>query len=358
MTGKAKRSLDLSAAGRWRLLGWGLMALSFVSSVGSNYIGGEYPGGWLWICALLFIVGGYCLKRGRRFCAPSADEAMIADSSSPVLYLRSFKADRESARLTGASGHGIVTEEEELAQALNCLGPFIAVGIPGEELPQLGAARMQLTDTTWRDRVTELMTRSSLVVLRAGDSPGFWWELEQTVRLVEPRRVLLLVPFRRRQYEIFRQQAQKKTSLRFPYFRGKKVTDSSIRSVICFDHQWTPRMIPLRGSIFVHFTTRDLSLLRREPGLTRALKRTLPSLLDSSRTIKGLPVIAFVIVYAMAAYFLIQIASQILPGLEIPNWVPRLFIILLVLGLPATLAWRSVSRRRDAHGPKKSSPPI
>jgi TolB-like protein/Flp pilus assembly protein TadD len=47
------------------------------------------------------------------------------------------------------------------------------------------------------------------------------------------------------------------------------------------------------------------------------------------------------VAYAVVAWLLMQVASQILPFFEIPNWVVRLVIVLLVIGFPVALiiAW-------------------
>src|SRR5216684_8548383 len=47
------------------------------------------------------------------------------------------------------------------------------------------------------------------------------------------------------------------------------------------------------------------------------------------------------IAYAVVAWLLIQIATQVFPFFEIPNWVVRLVILLLVIGFPVALiiAW-------------------
>jgi hypothetical protein len=228
----------------WRLVGIVLLGLAFVLFVGLQEVdsrlfaalafllriagatGGSDSAAYLtasfvWVGILLLAAGGFaCLKRAKRYRVSSADEAVVADPRSPVLYLRSFNADEKTSRLTSLSRKGITTDEEELALAMGTVGPFIAVGRPGEELPQLGAARMQLEDTSWQDRVVELMSRASLIVLRAGDSPGFWWEFEQAMRVVEPRRCVMLVPFGRRHYEIFRKQAQQHTGKSEPQRRA------------------------------------------------------------------------------------------------------------------------------------------
>src|SRR4030095_9541619 len=47
------------------------------------------------------------------------------------------------------------------------------------------------------------------------------------------------------------------------------------------------------------------------------------------------------VAYGVVAWLLMQIASQIFPFFEIPNWVVRLVVILLMIGFPITLiiAW-------------------
>ena len=47
------------------------------------------------------------------------------------------------------------------------------------------------------------------------------------------------------------------------------------------------------------------------------------------------------VAYAVVAWLLMQVASQIFPFFEIPNWVVRLVIVLLVIGFPIALiiAW-------------------
>jgi hypothetical protein len=47
------------------------------------------------------------------------------------------------------------------------------------------------------------------------------------------------------------------------------------------------------------------------------------------------------IAYAVVAWLLMQIASQIFPFFEIPNWAVRLVVLLLIIGFPIALiiAW-------------------
>src|SRR3989440_1367393 len=47
------------------------------------------------------------------------------------------------------------------------------------------------------------------------------------------------------------------------------------------------------------------------------------------------------VAYAVVAWILVQVATQVFPFLEIPNWVVRLVIALVVIGFPIALviAW-------------------
>ena len=106
----------------------------------------------------------------------------------PVVYLRSFDDDvRGSARL------GELTEEEHIAGVLSHFGPFVAVGRPGERLPEVGAHRFYVSDSDWQDEVRSLVKSASLIVLRTGESAGLKWELSTVLGSVTPDRLLIIV---------------------------------------------------------------------------------------------------------------------------------------------------------------------
>src|SRR6476620_4931275 len=67
------------------------------------------------------------------------------------------------------------------------------------------------------------------------------------------------------------------------------------------------------------------------------------------------------VAYAVVAWLLIQIATQVFPFFEIPNWAVRLVVVLLVLGFPVALilAWAfeitpEGIRRESEIGPDES----
>ena len=93
-----------------------------------------------------------------------------------------------------AQGFLATTVEEKLAAAMRHVGPFVAIGRPGETLPELGAARMYVSDDHWQDEIVALMERARIVLLRIGDTPGFWWEVQQVLERVEIDRVVFFFP--------------------------------------------------------------------------------------------------------------------------------------------------------------------
>ncbi len=208
------------------------------------------------------------LKRGKQIGALSAQALLSKDSRPPVVYLRSFHDDavasEGSLKVLPLGGGAIVggliglldmaggtaTEEEQLAEALRDVGPFVAVGKPGEKLPELGAARMYLQDSEWKDKVHDLMSRASLVVLRAGRTDGLWWEVQTAAAIVKPERLVLLLPYQREQYELFRSKAESIFGRRLPdYPQGKKKgAAGSVQGILYFEPDWTPRFLQPQGS--------------------------------------------------------------------------------------------------------------
>ncbi|HET9976735.1 MAG TPA: NINE protein [Burkholderiaceae bacterium] len=140
-------------------------------------------------------------RRSRRHDAPSATEAQAADPRPPVLYLRSFRDDgialdnAESGVFARWLQRIVVltTPEQECARSLQAVGPVIAIGKPGEPLPELGAARLYVGHEVWQAEVGALLARAGLVVLRVGSSPGVLWEIEQALARVPRERVVFAV---------------------------------------------------------------------------------------------------------------------------------------------------------------------
>ena len=148
-----------------------------------------------WIAPLFLIIACKRILRSKRSRAERADVLLARDQRRPVLYLRSFSDDESTA--SGSEherGLMLKTTEELLALAFARVGPFVCVGRPGEEMPELGAARLYCPSEDWQASVRKLIERARLIVLHLGSTPGFWWEVEQAVTTVELRQLLFFVP--------------------------------------------------------------------------------------------------------------------------------------------------------------------
>lgn len=244
--------------------------ISFLTIQSGDVIYGLIPRILLGAIALsISTLGILIYKRGQKHLTATASETMARDKRLPVLYLRSFKADSMTSQPLGAPQFPvqIATEEEEIASIMNEVGPFIAIGKPGEKLPELGASRMYTSGDEWQDTVTDLMSRSQLVALRAGETRGFWWEVQQAVKLVDPQKILILIPFDEKQYEAFRRKANEYFRRPLPSYAGsrRRYGNLSLRGIVYFESDWTPRFLPFKSA----------SLMRIREGAIRATFHTL-----------------------------------------------------------------------------------
>ena len=135
----------------WQLVGLGLLLygadhLIFIAILNLETVdlASRFVQGCLGLASWGF--GIACLKRARKHKTVAAQQLIARDTRPPVLYLRSFGDDSTAGRVVGG-GHllfsgwtlGFSTEEEQLSSAFSAIGPFIAIGKPGEKLPELGA---------------------------------------------------------------------------------------------------------------------------------------------------------------------------------------------------------------------------
>ncbi len=169
-------------------------------------------------------------KRGQRHLAPGGAQALARDPRPPVLYLRSFAGER-----------AISVEEEALARVMQPLGPFVAIGRPAESLPPLGASRFYVPGSDWQAFVLDLMRKSRLVLVAAGETPGLGWEISRCVELIEPKSLLILVPASAKTYEAFRAIAAREADLVLPALpKADRLggDTTGFQGVVHFDGDW------------------------------------------------------------------------------------------------------------------------
>ncbi|MER6064102.1 hypothetical protein ABT167_23560 [Streptomyces sp. NPDC001792] len=209
----------------------------------------------------ILMAARYSLRQGKRHLSPITTAQEVLGGAPFVLYLRTFTDDsalgdfRPVADLQSSfgdariSGQALRTEEEQLRVAVRPFGPMVAVGRPGEQLPEVGARRLYLDQHGWQDTVLRLMTKagdSGLVLMGAGRGAALRWELAQAVARVPPARLVLLVPMRQEDYESFRRDVAALFPASLPgYPDGARLVKykAHIRGAIYFDDDWTPHFV-------------------------------------------------------------------------------------------------------------------
>jgi hypothetical protein len=128
--------------------------------------------------------------------ARSAERELLRPGSRrPILYLRTFGFDQHAARDRWAWVRVLywraATPEQILARELRRCGPVIALGRPGERLPELGAARFYASNERWRDKVADVVQVSQIVVCATGTGQGLAWELSHMIATQPPEKLVL-----------------------------------------------------------------------------------------------------------------------------------------------------------------------
>lgn len=122
------------------------------------------------------------LKKNKRKNLEVIDYAEIIKSDeSFALYLRSFEDDGKSKEtpisLFTLNLRTVNSFEEEIAFNFRNSN-LIAIGKPNEELPELGAKRLYVADDLWKERVSYLAQRSTVILIKPSFTDGLSWELE------------------------------------------------------------------------------------------------------------------------------------------------------------------------------------
>jgi len=185
---------------------------------------------------------------------------VASDRRPPVVYLRSFDDD-----------YAVSIEEEILADILDEVGPFVAIGRPEDKLPPLGASRKYLPDGPWKPHVLNLLNRASLVVLLAGKTEGLAWEMAQCRRRLDPKQLVVLVQRDRAAYEAFIERVQAEDmSIVLPSFPAPNAAPhhaGQFCGLVRFDERWNGRFEPFQKAAWIgqghEITTRETGMENR-----------------------------------------------------------------------------------------------
>lgn len=143
------------------------------------------------LSALLCVVFSRLRHRSERLVKSTINASSIHGPF--VLYLRSFVDDAT----TGKSAAFLTddrSEEESLVSVLTTIGPVYAIGDPRDKYTPLGAKRIYVDDSQWKDTVKTMAGRAEAVVLRLGNTSSFWWEVEMALERIPRPKLLFAIP--------------------------------------------------------------------------------------------------------------------------------------------------------------------
>lgn len=228
----------------------GLLGIIFVFGSARYEEAFEMP-----LIGLSALAGGYYLWfRGTRIRSVSGEQLMLDDRRAPVVFIRSFGDEQRSYSAKSLFGlvwralsdHKFVNRyfqagtsfwgplmQFQCNRLFSEIGPFIAIGRPGEKIPGMGAARLYVPDDQWQSVVSDLFHRARLVVVQPGTTPGLQWEIGQLRREVTPEKLLFVLPEREQEYQAFRSWVDQELPVALP----ESMPSSRF---LAFDSQWKP----------------------------------------------------------------------------------------------------------------------
>ncbi len=110
-------------------------------------------------------------------------KALINEQKPFCLYLRSFADDGTGTIAPlNATWVDIKLDTFEKRLSNHLFGKLlVAVGRPGENLPNLGAKKMYLEDSEWKQKVAALISKAAMVILKPSNTLGLQWELKHLI---------------------------------------------------------------------------------------------------------------------------------------------------------------------------------
>jgi uncharacterized RDD family membrane protein YckC len=201
--------------------------------------------------AILFSgVGTMGWKTGKKLLIPTLEDKLKKDTRPPVLYLRSFIHDKKASKspqdgtfiklMPNVLPQNLLSEEEQIEQVMSNYGPFIAIGKPGEKLPQLGASRKYTSDGEWKTIVSDFINKAQLIILRVGNSDGFWWEVNKVLESAK-QNIVFLLPLKFEDYAEFKTKIDRLLPRPLPEaYHPSSQSEQSFGGVLWFDLDGTP----------------------------------------------------------------------------------------------------------------------
>jgi hypothetical protein len=189
----------VSAAGWMSIYGCVLAIVVLMGlMINADGVGGAVPGFGIFAAFYIFAFPRLVklIVRGRRMRAPRALDILSRADQPYVVLLRSFDDDDLIDPSFPATAHIAPGRyEERLVNALRPIGPTVALGAPEEPQPELGAARLYVTDAHWHAAIKHLVEKAAAVLAIVGRSQGLWWEIDLALSRVPSRKLLFFFPY-------------------------------------------------------------------------------------------------------------------------------------------------------------------
>lgn len=142
----------------------------------------------------IMLVAFFLLVRARRYFQVDADALLTVDKRPVIVFLRSFDDDEKQRFASSQRALLDFSLETRLANHFFRFGPFVAIGSPKETVPQLGAARVLLSDDEWQGRVLGWISEANLIIMYSGETHWVNWELRQVIDSGRASSLILMFP--------------------------------------------------------------------------------------------------------------------------------------------------------------------
>jgi hypothetical protein len=147
---------------------------------------------------LAVILAGVAAARGaRRFMQRKADKLILSGTYSPIVFLRSFQD--EDVRVQPISYLRRLVRirprlEEVVVRTMAAMGPPIAIGLPGERMPNIGAMRAYYDDDQWQAAFEDWVQRAEWIAVMAGSTPWAVWEMKYLLTHGLAQKMIIVIP--------------------------------------------------------------------------------------------------------------------------------------------------------------------
>ncbi|MFC9476968.1 hypothetical protein ACFTS5_32690 [Nocardia sp. NPDC056952] len=193
--------------GVYAAFGWGLLFAGVATIWWAARLADAGTSLWRWALQLLsglalLMAAGLATGFAKRTLASAAPSRFGRNITyDDTLFLRSFNDDAMRFRgpnptvgILGVFDGLTVRFEELMATLVASESPLVAIGKPGESLPELGAVRTYVADDEWQSAVEETAKRVDSIMLVAGVTDGLKWELTHLRKWGLAQKATVLLP--------------------------------------------------------------------------------------------------------------------------------------------------------------------